>query len=54
MVETWRAQERESAALSIAQDYVDQIKWRVDFEWPQDPPALIDELIDYVYVEPLR
>ncbi|GEM_PF-6724593 len=35
------------------QDYVDEIDWHVDYQWPQNPPALIDELIDYVYVEPL-
>jgi hypothetical protein len=37
-----------------ARDYVDEIDWRVDYQWPQNPPALIDELIDYVYVEPLQ
>lgn len=34
-------------------DYVDEIDWRVDYQWPANPPALIDELIDYVYVETL-
>ena len=37
-----------------ARDYVDEIDWRVDYQWPRNPPALIDELIDYVYVEPLQ
>ncbi len=37
-----------------ARDYVDEIDWHVDYQWPQNPPALIDELIDYVYVEPLQ
>jgi len=37
-----------------ARDYVDEIDWSVDYQWPQNPPALIDELIDYVYVEPLQ
>jgi len=37
-----------------AQDYVDEIDWHVDYQWPRNPPALIDQLIDYVYVEPLQ
>lgn len=37
-----------------ARDYVDEIDWHVDYQWPQNPPALIDQLIDYVYVEPLQ
>lgn len=36
-----------------SRDYVDEIDWRVEFDWPQNPPALIDQLIDYVYVDPL-
>ncbi len=36
-----------------SKDYVDEIDWHVDFQWPQDPPELIDQLIDYVYVEPV-
>lgn len=34
-------------------DYVDEIDWHVEFDWPQDPPELIDQLIDYVYIEPI-
>ena len=34
-------------------DYVDEIDWHVDYQWPQDPPRIIDQLIDYVYVEPV-
>ncbi len=37
-----------------SRDYVDEIDWHVDYQWPQNPPALIDQLIDYVYVEPLQ
>jgi len=37
-----------------ARDYLDEIDWHVDYQWPQNPPGLIDELIDYVYVEPLQ
>ena len=37
-----------------ARDYLDEIDWRVDYDWPSNPPALIDALIDYVYVETLR
>ncbi|MEE4277703.1 MAG: hypothetical protein V2I82_04455 [Halieaceae bacterium] len=37
-----------------ARDYIDEIDWRVDYQWPSNPPALLDELIDYVYIEPLR
>ena len=35
------------------EDYVSDIAWNVDYRWPRNPPALIDELIDYVYVEPI-
>jgi hypothetical protein len=34
-----------------SQDYVDEIDWHVDYQWPENPPALLDRLIDYVYVE---
>jgi hypothetical protein len=37
-----------------SRNYVDEIDWRVDYQWPQNPPELLDELIDYVYIEPLR
>ena len=37
-----------------ARDYLDEIDWHVDYQWPQNPPGLLDELIDYVYVEPLQ
>ena len=37
-----------------SRDYIDEIDWHVDYEWPRNPPALLDQLIDYVYVEPLR
>lgn len=32
-------------------DHVAEIDWRVDYRWPPDPSALLDALIDYVYVE---
>jgi hypothetical protein len=32
-------------------EYVSNIDWVVDYQWPSDAPALIDELIDYVHVE---
>lgn len=34
-------------------DHVSSIDWVVDYHWPADAPALIDELIDYVHVERL-
>ena len=35
------------------EDYVSDIAWNVDYRWPRNLPALIDELVDYVYVEPV-
>lgn len=35
------------------EDYVSDIAWNVDYRWPGNLAALIDELIDYVYVEPV-
>ncbi|MEO1082158.1 MAG: hypothetical protein AAFY29_21555 [Pseudomonadota bacterium] len=32
-------------------DYVSNIDWTVDYHWPRNPSALIDDLIDYVQVE---
>lgn len=34
-------------------DYISSIDWMVDYQWPSDAPALIDDLIDYVHVEVL-
>ncbi|MEM9314032.1 MAG: hypothetical protein AAGA95_05345 [Pseudomonadota bacterium] len=31
-------------------DYVSNIDWIVDYHWPRNPSALIDDLIDYVQV----
>ncbi|MEM1143679.1 MAG: hypothetical protein AAGI88_13950 [Pseudomonadota bacterium] len=36
-----------------SRNHVDEIEWEVDYKWPLDPPKLLDELIDYVYVEPI-
>ena len=36
-----------------AANYVSNIDWIVDYHWPANAPALIDELIDYVHVERL-
>ena len=34
-------------------DHLIVINWNIDYGWPHDSASLIDDLIDYVYVEPI-